>query len=196
MRQNGDLHAGDHIRQGHPRNRPFIESLPRWAVESSVAIGATGVAYCVGVPVGDFGDVITHVRVGVGGTAAGTPTAGYVAVRDPSGALLGQSADFATTARAANTWFDLPLVAPVQLGGPGLYLVEIAFAATTVPTLYGRPVANAAVAGSTSPGTGRPEQSVLAFTHSTGLSDTAPAVLPAAGSRTTVATLAYAVLLG
>jgi hypothetical protein len=196
MRQNGDLHVADHIRQGRPTNRPFAESIPRWSAESSVAIGATGVAYCVGVPVGEFGAVITHVRLGVGGTASVTQTAGYVAVRSPAGALLGQSADLGDVELTANTWYDVALATPVLLGDPGLYIVELAIAAATMPTLYGRAVANAAAAGSTSPGTGRPSQEVLAFTHSTGLTAPAAAALPEAGSRTTVAQLAYAVLLG
>jgi len=88
------------------------------------------------------GDVISNIIVKVGATAAGTPTHGFLALYSPAGALLHQTADFTTTARAANATIDAALTATytVPAGGGGVFFVGIGFTATTVPSLLSRVV--------------------------------------------------------
>lgn len=90
------------------------------------------------------GDVITNILVKVGATAAGTPTHGFLALYSPTGALLHQTADFTTTARAANATIDAALTATytVAAGSGGVYFVGVGFTATTVPSLLSRVVPN------------------------------------------------------
>lgn len=186
MRQAGELYNPDFLRQGIATNTATCaESYPRHLCGTDNAIGATGVAHATGVPLNP-GDVVTSISFMVGGTAAGTPTAGYVALYSPAGALLAQSADFATTARAANTAYTIPLATAQTITAQGLYYVSIAFAATTVPTLRGLTTGNAAMAGAVV--TGMP---VLARTHGSALTATAPATI---ATPTTVATCVWYVL--
>jgi len=175
----------NHLRQGSPINSVFAESVPRFNVASSVAIGATGVVHSTGVPlqIGDFAASITFVT---GGTAAATPTAGFAALYSPAGVLLGQTADFATTARAANTAFTVALVTPVRITVAGLHYVSISFTAGTVPTLAGLSVVNAVVNGALGL-----SGAVLAQTHGSAVGATAPATI---ATPTTVATIPYLVV--
>ena len=129
--------------------------------------------------------MVTNILFVTGGTAAGTPTAGFVALYSSAStpALLAQSADFSTTARAGDTAYQIPLATAQTITQAGLYWVSICFAAATVPTLRGLSVGNAAVAAALV--TGMP---VSAQTHGSGLTDTAPATIT---SGTAVATPCY-----
>jgi len=91
------LYADDYLRQGSPTNSTFAESVPRYVAGSDLAIAATGVELAVAIPL-QAGEVVTNIAFVTGGTAAGTPTAGYVVLRSPAGAKLAQSADFGSTA--------------------------------------------------------------------------------------------------
>lgn len=134
---------GDWLRAGSP-SAVFAESIPKLLAGGDLAIAATGVELSVAIPL-DAGDLVTSLTFVVGGTAAGTPTAGYACLRSTSGALLAQTADFTTTARAANTAYAVSLATAQQITTKGLYWVGISFTATTVPTLRGVTLGNAAV---------------------------------------------------
>lgn len=185
-RQAGPFYNEDHLRQGAPMNSLFAETLPRISSTSAaVAIAATGVELAVRIPL-QFGDVVSNVTFVVGATAAGTPTAGYAVLRDPAGAKLVQTADFATTARAANTAYTVALTAAYTVTTPGLYHVGLSFTATTVPTLEGVALGNAVVAGAI--GLAAP---ILTQTHGSAVGGTAPASI---ASPTTVVAFPYLVL--
>lgn len=183
-KQNGPIFNDEYLRQGSPTNTTFAETISRLLAGGDVAIAATGVELAAAVPL-QAGETVTAITFITGGTAAATPTAGYAVLRDPTGAKLGQTADFGSTARAANTAFTVPLTAPVTPVAPGLYLVGISFTAGTVPTLRGVSLGNAAVAGAIGLGA-----KVLAQTHGSSVGATAPATV---ATPTTVATLPYLV---
>jgi hypothetical protein len=84
------------------------------------------------------GDVVTNIIVKVGATAAGTPTHGFLALYSPAGALLAQTADFTSTAQAANATIDAALTAPQTAAASGYFYVGIGFTATAVPSLLCR----------------------------------------------------------
>lgn len=184
-RQAPPLVSEENIRQGaNAQNATYAESFPRYLCGTDNAIAATGVVLSTGVPL-QAGDVVTNITFVTGGTAAATPTAGFVALYSPAGALLGQSADFGSTARAANTAFTVPLVTAVTITTPGLYYVAISFTAGTVPTLRGLTVGNAVMAGALGL-----SSRVLAQTHGSAVGATAPATI---ATPTTVATPVYIV---
>lgn len=185
MRQDGPRIAEGHLRQGSPRNSTFQETFPRLIAGTDNAIGATGVAHATACPL-QAGDVVTNITFITGGTAAGTPTAGFAALYSPAGDLLGQTADFGSTARAANTAYTVALATAYTVTSAGLFYVAISFTATTVPTLRGVSLGNAAVAGAL--GLSAP---VLAQTFGSGVGATAPATI---ATPTTVATPIYFVL--
>ena len=184
MRQSGDRINREYLLQGSPTNSTFAETFFRALCGTDNAISATGIAHATAVPL-NAGDVVSNITFITGGTAASVPTAGFVALYSSAAtpALLGQSADFATTARAANTAFTVPLVTAVTITADGVYYVSIAFAATTVPTLRGITTGNAAVAGAIGL-----SAKVLAQSHGSGLTGTAPATI---ATPTTVATPCY-----
>lgn len=173
----------NHLRQGSPRGT-FAETIPRILAGGDLAIAATGVELSVGVPLA-AGDIVTNLTFIVGGTALASGTAGYAALRSPSGALLGQSADFGSTARSANTVYTVALASPVVIETPGLYLACISFTASTVPTLRGVTVGNAVVAGNLGL-----SAAALSKSHSSGVGATAPSTL---GTPTNVASVPYLV---
>lgn len=181
------LVAEDHLRQGAAlaRNDTFVESFPRWACDANNAIGGTGVAHATAVPL-QAGDVITSITFVTGATAAATPTAGFVALYSPAGALLAQSADFGSTARAANTAFTVALASQVLITSAGLHFVSISFTAGTVPTLRGLSTGAAVLAGPVIAG-----MPTLAQTHGSSVGGTAPATI---ASGTAVSTPVYYVL--
>jgi len=184
-KQDGPFYDEEYLRQGSPTNSTFAETMRRMdAAVANVAVAATGVEYSIGVPL-QFGDVVSNITFVTGGTAAGTPTAGYVCLRSPSGALLAQSADFGSTARAANTAFTVPLTASVTITEPGLYYLGLSFTAATVPTMNGKTVGNAVMAGALGLGA-----RVLAQTHGSSVGAVAPATI---ATPTTVANFAYMV---
>lgn len=144
----------------------FAETVPRWAAGSDLAIAASGVELSAMIVL-DAGDIITNITFVTGGTAANGPTAGYVVLRDSAGAKLVQSADFTTTARAANTAYPIALSTPYQVLTDGFYRIGISFTvSTTMPTLRGASLGNAAL---TAVGT------TIAVTHGSAVGGTAPA---------------------
>ena len=190
-RESPPLVADDHLRQGASiaRNDTCVESFPRYLcdVANGNAIGATGVAHATAVPL-QAGDVISSITFVTGATAAATPTAGFVALYSSAStpALLAQSADFGSTARAANTAYTVSLTSAVTITDARLYSVSIIFTAGTVPTLRGLSTGNAVMAGAII--TGMP---VLAQTHGSSVGATAPATIT---SGTAVATPVYYLL--
>lgn len=183
-RQAGPRINDDHLRQGSPVNSTLDESFPRWLCATDNAISATGVAHATAVTL-NAGDVITNITFVTGGTAAVTPTAGFVALYSAAAtpALLAQSADFGSTARAANTAFTVALATPQTITADGLYYVSISFTAGTVPTLRGISTGNAVMAGALGL-----SMKVLAQSHGSAVGATAPATI---ATPTTVATPVY-----
>lgn len=183
-RQNGPRFNEDYLRQGSPTNTAFGETVPRYVAGSDVAIAATGVVLGVGCPL-QAGDLIGSITFITGGTAAATPTAGFAALYTPAGALLGQTADFGSTARAANTVYTVALTATVLAVESGLYYVAISFTAGTVPTLRGSTGGNAAVTGAL--GLSLP---LLSQSFGSAVGGVAPATI---ATPTAVATIPYLV---
>jgi hypothetical protein len=186
-RQDPPLQSPDYLRQGSVQNATREESMSRLVGGANNAIGATGVAHATAMPL-QAGEVVSSVSFVTATTAAGTPTAGFVALysADAIPVLLAQSADFEDTARAANTAFTVPLTESVTITEAGLYWVSIAFAASTVPTLRGAALGSAALAGAVVSGF-----PVAAQSHGSSLTGTAPATIT---SGTAVATPVYYVL--
>lgn len=183
-KQDGGRSNEDYLRQGSPTNTTFAETISRLLSGGDLAIAATGVELAVGVPL-QAGETVTNITFITGGTAAGTPTAGYAVLRDPAGAKLAQTADFTTTARAANTTFTVPLTAPYTPTSAGLYYVGISFTAGTIPTLRGVSVGNAVLAGAMGLAA-----KVLAQSHGAAVAGVAPATI---ATPTTVAVIPYLV---
>lgn len=154
----------DWLRAGSPSGA-YAESCPKLLAGADVAIAATGVELSVMVPL-VAGTVVTSITFVTGATAAATPTAGYAVLRDSTGAKLAQTADFTSTARAANTAYTVALATPQLISATGLYRVGISFTAGTVPTLRGVSLGNAAL---TAVGT------TVAVTHGSAVAGTAPA---------------------
>lgn len=172
-RQNGPRFDENYLRQGSPTNTTFGETIPRILASGDLAIAATGVVLSTAIPL-QAGDVVTNITFITGGTAAGVPTAGFAALYSSAAtpALLAQSADFTTTARAANTAFTVPLATAQLITDPGIYYVAISFTATTVPTLRGISLGNAVLAGNLGL-----SAKVLAQTHGSAVGGTAPATI-------------------
>lgn len=179
-RQDGPRINEEHLRQGSPVNSLFTATFPRTTTLGNTVIAATGVELAVAIPL-QAGDVVTNITFVTATTAAGTPTAGYAALRSPAGALLAQTADFGSTARAANTAFTVALATAQLISTSGLYIVGISFTAGTVPTLSGVTHNNAVVCGAL--GLSMP---VLAQSHGSAVGAVAPATI---ATPTTVATV-------
>lgn len=151
----------------------YRRNLPRQGLYDSasdtgqVAL-ATGVMTSVPIAL-QAGDVITSISVRSGATAAGTPTAYWVALYDDSAtpALLSQSADQTSTAWAANTTKTLALAAAQTIVRTGIYYVGIMVTATTPPTLLGSIGAPAIATG----------ERALSQSSGSGLTTTAPATI-------------------
>ena len=183
-RQAGMEYNPDYLFQGSPANTATCnETFSRRYISSDCAIAATGISYCTRFPV-TFGDLLGAVTFVTGGTAADTPTAGYVAIRNASGTVVAQSADLADTARAANTSYKVAMTTPYLVQAPGLYYVEFSFTATAVPTLAGRSFEDAEQAGATAL-----SLPILAQTHGVAVGATPPATI---ATPTTVASYVWA----
>lgn len=146
-------------------------NMSRWDTVSDTAALTTQVMTACAVPL-QAGDVITKVAFKVGGTAAVTPTNWWVALYDPNGNLLQQSADQLTAAIAADATIDLALAAAVGISAPGIYFAAIMVKAGTVPTLLGATLARAAA----STGVFAADKP-LSRTSGSGLTTTAPATI-------------------
>lgn len=162
------------------------ENFPRdQASTDLVGALASGVMTSVAVELAQ-GDVINSLTFLSGATAAGTPTNEWVALYDTTGALLAQSATI-TTAWALNTAKTFTLTVPQAISVTGIYYAAVMVAATTVPTLVGKPVASVALSDGIIAG-----QPNLAQTSGTGLTNTAPATIV---TPTAVAVVPYVVLM-
>lgn len=164
------------------------ESLPLGRVQAVTNMSAltTQVMLSVALPL-EAGDLVTNLTFLSGGTAAGTPTNWWFALYDTSStpALLEQTDDQTTTAWAANTAKTVALQNAYLVPTSGIYYAAVMVKATSVPTLAGVSVENAAAAGAVVSG-----QKILAQTSGSSLTDTAPSTIT---SATTVATVPYCV---
>jgi len=186
MKQDGDRYAADYLRQGSPTNTTFAESIPRLLAGGDLALASSGVELAVGVPL-QAGDVISTITFITGGTAANGPTAGYAVLRGTDGTKLVQTADFGSTARAANTAYSVSLTSSYTIVTPGLYYVGLSLTvSTTMPTVRGVSVGNATVAGAVGL-----SAKILAQSHGSSVGATAPSTI---ATPTTVATVPYIVL--
>ena len=188
-RQHPTLFAEQHILEGVAisRNDTFRATIRRNSATTNNAIGATGVGHATAIAL-QAGDVVTSITFVTATTAAATPTAGFVALYDATVSasaptLMAQSADFGSTARAANTAYTVSLATAQTIVTAGLYYVSISFTAGTVPTLAGMAYHNAVMSGAII--TGMP---TMAWTHGSSLGATAPSTI-ASGSA--VATPCY-----
>lgn len=181
-KQNGNLYHDDYLRQGSFTNATCQESISRLQAGGNIAIAATGVELSIGIPL-NAGDVVTNITFITATQAAVSPTAGYACLRSPAGALLAQTADFGSTARAANTKYTVALATAQVITTPGLYYVGISFTAGTVPTLRGVDLGNAAVPAALI--TGMP---ILVQSHGSSVGATAPATI---ATPTTTSTVPY-----
>lgn len=186
-RQGPPLFAEQHILEGVTisRNDTYRRTFPRMTPTSNTAIAASGVGHATAIAL-QAGDVISTIYFATATTAANGPTAGFVALYDATVSitaptLMAQSADFGSTARAANTWYSAALATAQTIITSGLYYVSISFTvSTTVPTLVGAAFNNAIVSGAAI--TGEP---TMAWSHGSSLGATAPATI---ASGTAVAT--------
>lgn len=175
----------EYLRQGRPA-ATFVESYPPDQCSVNTAIAASGVEHSTAIAL-QAGDVVTNITFVVATQAAVGPTAGYVCLRDSAGALIAQSADFATTARAANTKYTVALATPYTVQAAGIFYIGISFTVdTTVPTVWGKATGNAVMSGAiiTSPSS----PVVLARSHGSAVGATAPATT---ATPTTLTTLVY-----
>lgn len=184
-KQNGNLYNEDWYRQGKPTNTTCAETVPRMFAGANGAIAATGVELAVAVALNP-GDLVTTITFVTATTAAGTPTAGYACLRNPAGTLLAQTADFGSTARAANTKYSVTLATAQLITDAGLYYVGISFTAATVPTLRSIDMGNAALAGAV-----LSSFPILVQSHGSGVGATAPATI---ATPTTTSVVPYLVL--
>jgi hypothetical protein len=160
----------DFIKQGSWA-QPFRESLPRFSCAANVAIAATGVAHATGISLQE-GITVSNITFRIGTTGANTPTAGFIALYDPTLTLLAQSAAFGSTARAVSTTYTIPLSTQVTCQTSGFYYVAISFTATTVPTMVG--ITGVAAVNGNAFVSGMPS---LTGTSGSALGDVAPATL-------------------
>lgn len=182
-KQQGNWFNREWFLEGKPTNTTFATNLSRTALVGNIAIAATGVAHATRTMPLNPGDKATNITFITGGTAANTPTAGYAALRDPSGAVVAKTADFGNTARGANTAFTVAFESAYLVTEGGLFYVEISFTAGTVPTLAGVAMENAVCnddLGLSAP--------VLAQTHGSAVGATPPASI---ATPTTVANIPF-----
>lgn len=135
----------DWLRVGSPA--VFAESVSKaYSGGADLAVAASGVELAVDIGL-DAGDVVTSISFVTGGTAANGPTAGYIVLRDGSGNKLVQTADFGSTARAANTAYTVALTTAYPVTASGVYKIGFSMTvSTTMPTLRGATMLNAAFA--------------------------------------------------
>lgn len=172
-----------YTRYGAPANQIFADSIQRDAATADLAALTTQVMLSVGLPL-EVGNIVTSLSFVSGATPAGTPTNWWFALYAPDGTFLAQTADQLTAAWAANTVKTLALSRPVTAAVEGLYYAAVMVKATTPPSLVGRAVQNAVLAGNL--GLGAP---VLAQTSGSALTTTAPASI---ATPTTVANIPLA----
>jgi hypothetical protein len=157
-------------------------NMRRTDITTDLAALTTAVATTVAVPLFS-GDTVTNITFKSGATAAGTPTHWFFALYSPAGVLLAQTADQTSTAWAANTTKTLALATAQGVLADAVYFASCIVVATTVPTLVGKTLPLSAL--STGIFT---SDIVLAQTHGSGLTTTAPATI---ASPTVAAVVPY-----
>lgn len=169
----------DWITSGKPAI--YRTNMPRLLATADVAAAlTTQVMTSVALPL-QSGDVVTNLSFKAGATAAGTPTNWWVALYDPNGNLLSQSADQLTAAIAADATKTLALAAAQVVSASGVYYAGIMVKATTVPSLLCVTLGRAAVS------TGiLTADKILAQTSGSSLTTTAP---PTIATPTAVASV-------
>lgn len=143
------------------------------ASSAGAAAPATGVMLVQPVTL-QAGDTITNICFVTGGTAATSPTAGFVALFNSAGALVANSADFGSTAMGASTVFTKALTTPYKVPVSGVYYVAFCLSHGGAPTLLGTPVAPAVATGEAS----------VARISTTTYTTTPPNALPTLNART------------
>lgn len=188
-KQNNNLYSDDWYLQGRPTNTTFAETVRRHLAGANGAIAATGVVLSAAVALNP-GDRVANITFVVATQAAVAPTAGFVALYSSAAtpALLAQSADFTSTARAANTAYTVALTAPQFITDGGVYYLAISFTAGTVPTLRGCDLGNAVAAGAVIAG-----MPILVQSHGVAVGGVAPATI---ATPTTTAVVPYLVATG
>lgn len=147
----------------------YRTNLPRFAVEDSATALVTAKATSARIFLG-AGDLVTNLSVIVGATAGVSHTASWLALFDPVGNLLGQTADETTTVWGASAVKTRALTSPVRTSRTGLHYVGIMVAASTVPSLIGHTCSRPVLVS---------EPNLGELTTSAGLTGTAPATRPA-----------------
>lgn len=147
-------------------------NLPRRAISADTDPLTSGTLYVMALYLRQ-GDTVTSLTMKSGATAAGTPTNYWVALYNPDGALLAQSADQTSTAWAANTVKTLSLSSAQTIAATGVHYAAVMVAATDPPSLLGHSVALAGASAGWLTG----ENILAGDTDDTSLTDTAPATL-------------------
>lgn len=165
----------------------FRENVDRRIVAGNLSALTTQVMLSAAIHL-EAGDLVTNLTFLSGGTAAGTPTNWWFALYSTAStpALLAQTADQTSTAWAADTAKTVALATAYLVPTSGIYYAAVMVKATTVPTIAGVTLENAAAAGAVVSG-----QKVLAQTSGSALTATAPATI---ATPTTVATVPYVVV--
>ena len=175
-RPHGSTNSAQYYFQGQPSGL-YVTSYGRMEASSSTDVAAaltTQVMTAVALFL-EVGDKVTSLSFLSGATAASVPTNWWFALYDTAAtpALLGQTADQATAAWAANTVKTLPLVTAYTATVTGIYYAVCMVKATTVPSLIAKVAATAAANGSIL------SSKVVAQTSGAALVATAPATLAA-----------------
>lgn len=154
----------------------LVRSIPRHdAFDATIALATTGKMTLAKLTL-EVGELVTNLSFVSGTTAGATMTSWWMALYDPDGNRLAQTADQVAGAIAANTVFTLPLATAQRARRSGTYRVGLCIAAATVPTVLGVTIAPAITVGS--PG----EQTISEETTAT-YTTTAPATLPTLTAR-------------
>jgi hypothetical protein len=175
-RNNGDKLAYYNALDPASPDTLLERSIPRLdAQDVTIALATTGKMTLAKVTL-ETGELVTNLSFISGTTAGATMTSWWMALYDPDGKLVGQTADQVAGAIAASTVFTLPLATAKRMGQSGVYRIGLCVAATTVPTVRGITLAPAVTVGTPAEGT-ISEETTATYTT------TAPAVLPALTAR-------------
>jgi hypothetical protein len=151
-------------------------SIPRLdATDVTIALATTGKMTLAKVTL-EGGELVTNLSFISGTTAGATMTSWWLALFDPDGKLIAQTADQVAGAIAASTVFTLPLSAPKRMGQSGIHRIGLCIAASTVPTVRGITLPPAITVGT-------PAEGVISEETTATYTTTAPAVLPALTAR-------------
>lgn len=171
---------------GSPSGTFRTNLVDRLQLSSNLSALTSAVMLSVALPL-ERGDVVTNLTFLSGATAVGTPANWWFALYDTAAtpALIAQTADQTSTAWAANTAKTVALSAPYTVTTSGVYYASVMVKASSVCTLAGVALENAAAAGAVVTG-----QAILAQTSGSSLTATAPSTI---ASPTTVANVPYVI---